>query len=380
MVYTTLRRLEKRNASFTAVTFYIRRYFRLTPGFLMASGLILLGPLAGSGPIWNETLDPFVIGCQNYWWTNILYFSNFVRTAETCVPHGWYLSCDLQFYIISPIIILALHRRPKMGILFLISGVTLSMLTVGILTYMLDLPPVSLFSLPDPKDIQEYLDMVGYKPYTHYSSYCVGMATGYLLVTKQKLNVRKLHQVLGWCLACLGCCLVVYGTWEWNSGTLPGWAVAVAYASSCRTMWSMGIAWLVIVCAYGYGGIINRILSWGGFVPLSRLTFVAYLIHPLLMYLYASYVRTPVYFSQYVVVYLYFGHLCLTFGLSFFLSLAFEMPFVSMEKMISRNLDRQRRRRRASFSEHPENFQHPEHPEIKDAVVLTRRRNERVYF
>ncbi|KFM77380.1 hypothetical protein X975_02631, partial [Stegodyphus mimosarum] len=95
------------------------------------------------------------------------------------------------------------------------------------------------------------------------------------------------------------------------------------------------------------------------------------------MYLYASYVRAPFYFSQYVLVYLYLGHLCVTFGLAFLFSLAFEVPFLNLEKVVSKCLDQNKRKRRASFSNHHNNWQHPEHPELKDSVVLMRRRSDK---
>ncbi|GFR00070.1 nose resistant to fluoxetine protein 6 [Trichonephila clavata] len=378
VVYSTFQYLENSDGKFSIVGFYIKRYCRLTPSFLMISAVILLGPLAGSGPIWNETLEPFVTGCQNYWWTNLFYFSNFIPTAKTCVPHGWFLSCDMQFYFISPIIILGLYRRPKMGLLLIAIGIITSMASAGFLTFLYDLPPVSLFSLPDQKDINEYLDTMGYKPYAHFAAYCIGMATGFLLSAKQKIPISKCLQIFGWSFAVTSCTLVVYGTWNWNSGILPDWSVSVAYATCSRAVWALGIAWLIISCHAGYGGVINNILSWHGFIPLSRLSYLAYLIHPLLMYLYASYVRSPFYFSQYVLVYLYLGHLCVTFGLAFIFSLTFELPFLNLEKIISRRLDQNRRKRRASFTHYYPNWQHPEYPEIKDSVVLMRRRTDRI--
>ncbi|KAG8193741.1 hypothetical protein JTE90_005039 [Oedothorax gibbosus] len=374
VVYTTFQYLEASDGKFSIVGFYIKRYCRLTPAFLMLSGVILLGPLIGSGPVWNETLEPFVKGCENYWWTNLFYFSNFVPTAKTCVPHGWFLSCDMQFYLTSPLIILGLYRRPNLGLLLIALGIISSMVSTGFITFIYSLPPVSLFSLPDPKDINEYLDTMGYKPYAHYAPYCIGMAVGFFLTAKQKINISRCMQVFGWIFSVTTCLLVVYGTWEWNSGNLPNWSVSVAYATSSRTVWTIGVAWITVVCYAGYGGTINDILSWHGFIPLSRLTYLAYLIHPLLMYLYASYIRSPVHFSQYVLVYLYFGHLFMTFGLAFIFSLAFELPFLNLEKIVSRRLDENRRKRRASFSHHNTNWQHPEYPELKDSVVLMRRR------
>ncbi|KFM77379.1 hypothetical protein X975_02630, partial [Stegodyphus mimosarum] len=91
-----------------------------------------------------------------------------------------------------------IYRHPKMGLLFIALGIFSSMATTGFLTFIYNLPPVSLFSLPDPKDINEYLDTVGYKPYAHYASYCVGMATGFLLAAKQKISLSKCVQVCGW--------------------------------------------------------------------------------------------------------------------------------------------------------------------------------------
>ena len=32
-----------------------------------------------------------------------------------------------------------------------------------------------------------------------------------------------------------------------------------------------------------YSGFINKLLSWSGFVPLSRLTYAAYLVHPMVI-------------------------------------------------------------------------------------------------
>lgn len=65
----------------------------------MISGVILLGPLAGSGPIWHETLHPFVSGCENYWWTNLFYFSNFVPTDKTVITFSIFKVVFDYFYI-----------------------------------------------------------------------------------------------------------------------------------------------------------------------------------------------------------------------------------------------------------------------------------------
>lgn len=59
-------------------------------------------------------------------------------------PEINFLDTNYYFHLIS-------SRRPKLGILLIILGILSSMITTGFLTYLYDLPPVSLFSLPDPK-------------------------------------------------------------------------------------------------------------------------------------------------------------------------------------------------------------------------------------
>lgn len=47
--------------------------------------------------------------------------------------------------------------------------------------------------------------------------------------------------------------------------------------------WGVALAWVAIACCTGYGGLINSGLSYRGLLPLSRLTYCAYLIHPTIM-------------------------------------------------------------------------------------------------
>ncbi|XP_067137074.1 nose resistant to fluoxetine protein 6-like [Centruroides vittatus] len=333
VVYTTLQKMQECNGRFNIVYFYFRRYWRLTPAFMLATGLIIMGPIYGSGPIWQETLKPFVEGCEKNWWTNLLYISNIIKTSESCVPHGWYISCDMQFYLLSPLIFLTLYKKPSLGKLLIAGGIVLSMAIVGTLTLFFKQPPVSLFSIPDPRDVNDFLDTVGYKPYTHFASYCIGMAAGYLLVTHNKLTIKTICQILGWTVSIILSVTIIYGTLMWNSGYMPSLPITLLYAATCRPIWTLCIAWVTIICITGHGGIINEILSWKCFVPLSRLCYLAYLLHPLMMYLYVSYARSPIHFSQYVMVYMFLGHLCVTFGLAFVYTLIFEAPFVRMEKL-----------------------------------------------
>ena len=51
-----------------------------------------------------------------------------------------------------------------------------------------------------------------------------------------------------------------------------------------------------------YTGWINELMSWKPFVPLGRLTYMAYLVHPIVMLSYYMSRRQLAYFNNYEVV------------------------------------------------------------------------------
>ena len=65
-----------------------------------------------------------------------------------------------------------------------------------------------------------------------------------------------------------------------------------------RTAWALGLAWMTAACVNGYGGPVDwviftvlrtfeikvfKVLSLPPLRPLSRLTYAAYLVHPLVI-------------------------------------------------------------------------------------------------
>lgn len=334
VAYTSLQKLEKYQGSFNPFSYFLHRYLRLTPAFILVSLLMILLPLTGSGPVWNETLQPYAQACEKRWWTNILYIGSWFHREDMCLPHGWYLSCDMHYYIIAPIIFISMYKRPSLSFTLLAGMGAASIIGVGVLTYMWQFPPIPIFVDPDPDHFNEFMSFIGYRPYTHLTAFCIGMATGYFLYKNRKLHMNRVARLLGWMAAALVNATVVFGVYNWNAYEEPSLSVAVAYAALSRTAWALGIAWMVVACATGNGGFINQVLSWRAFVPLSRLTYLVYLVHPLLILWHTAYLKKPFYTTQFFVGYVYLGHLFSAYCLSFSLSLTFESPFILLERIL----------------------------------------------
>lgn len=58
---------------------------------------------------------------------------------------------------------------------------------------------------------------------------------------------------------------------------------AMLFTGLGKTAWSLGVAWMIVACATGRGGVVNRILSAKCLLPYSRMTYTAYLINPLVI-------------------------------------------------------------------------------------------------
>lgn len=131
---------------------YLHRFLRLTPllGVSILFSLSLLR-FMGNGPIWPRMLDRLSKQCELYWWSALLYTQNYVNPRNMvginrfgifynnilfcfsfiinlsvdfifkCFIHSWYLSVDMQLFLISPLIVYLIYRFNMKALLVMVS-------------------------------------------------------------------------------------------------------------------------------------------------------------------------------------------------------------------------------------------------------------------
>jgi hypothetical protein len=179
--------------------------------------------------------------------------------------------------------------------------------------------------------------------------------------------------------------------YKWNNSHLPSPLMASVYAALFRLGWSLVLAYVVLSCrhnrgpscernhqandecqtttttttkhglrtgktahhhhhhglisgdeseraAYCYcgsgGNYLNRLLSLRVFVHLSKLSFVAYLIHLPLMSVFIGQTRGLFAFSHTLVIHFAISYLVISFALSFLLVHFIEFPFITFERLL----------------------------------------------
>jgi peptidoglycan/LPS O-acetylase OafA/YrhL len=88
------------------------------------------------------------------------------------------------------------------------------------------------------------------------------------------------------------------------------------------------------MCITGNGGLINKLLSWKAFIPLSRLTYSVYLTHAWLVWMYWASKRDLVDMNNFSIFSLTSGLLLMSYGLGAVFSLLFESPFFELQKYL----------------------------------------------
>jgi len=164
------------------------------------------------------------------------------------------------------------------------------------------------------------------------------LLTGYLLIrTRRAFRMKIKFVIMGWVVSILTLLFVVslfYGFYGLQqnkniAGTL--------YVILGRTAWGLANAWIVVACVTGYGGWFNTLLSWKLWVPFARLTYAAYLFHPMIIRIVYANAVTPTHVSFVLIACFYIGNLVLSYGVAFIVYMTLETPTRQLEKLIFKN-------------------------------------------
>ncbi|XP_048774648.2 nose resistant to fluoxetine protein 6-like [Ostrea edulis] len=338
LTYLTLKEMDKRRGKLNWFMFYFHRFWRLTPAYMLVLMTeATLSPYFSDGPIYPP--KGFEKNyCEDSWWKNLLYVNNLVDMSDMCMGWSWYLSNDMQFFILSPLMLIPLYYKEFIGIAVCLVFLIGTTIAPGVISAHYGMPPAIISQTVQSQDILNvYMEKYYMKPWCRMGPYIIGILFGYLLFkTKGKVRIHKILNLMIWLVAAVLACLVLYGLHDAVNYNPLSDGVSALYNATNRTVWGACVCWVIFACATGNGGFVNTLLSWSPFGPLARLSYCVYLVHPVLMYVdyYSS--RVPMYLTDFSGIYLFLGNLVLSNMVAFVASLAFEAPMMGLEKVLLR--------------------------------------------
>ncbi|XP_012280253.1 O-acyltransferase like protein isoform X2 [Orussus abietinus] len=301
------------------------RFCRLTAPYMFVLGVVEVSMKWFHA---NSIFEPPTAdheNCPNYWWRNLLYINTLFPVEQMCMLWSWYVADDTQFYIVGAIILIIATNNFKLAAFFTVTLLISSWGTTGYIAYVNN-------HMPSSDDPLALFDKIYDKPWTRLGPYLIGMSVGYFLFKIDcKIKMTKTAVVVGWLLSSACLLSLLYGLYEAELSP----ATAAAYSSLSHSVWALGLSWIVIACSTGYGGYVNDILSAPILYPFSRVTYCAYLVHPIIIRLTAMNMDAPFHLGKDTVMITFFGQVVLSYFLSFVISVSFEAPVVSMLKILA---------------------------------------------
>jgi len=309
--------------------YVLGRWLRLTPLVGLAILWVIgIGPSLGDGPFWQTQHD--AEQCAQSWWADILYVQN-IRSltdehAPSCLAHFWYLSNDMQFFLLAPLLVFPYVLSPLLGWAVLTLAVSASTAANVAISIAGNYTASPLFDM-------KYFSHVYVQPYTRAQPYLVGVGLAFAWdawtsksraeqkrrsdrasdasstaqreaasVQCETPSVRRepaaeqeelkgasrLPPALVWSMVAASAAIMLadmFGTYGLYQHYPTDWGRAqnVSYIALSRLGWAIALSALAFLCFAGELPLLNSFLSCAPFEVLGKLTYAAYIVHPLII-------------------------------------------------------------------------------------------------
>lgn len=328
---------------------YLHRIIRMMPLFFVTLLIFCyVMPLLGGGPAFYNYYNKVDVDCKNYWYYTLTFINNFTSVSNDCISHTWYISIDTQFYLLVPLVAI-LYCRKRVATLLLVLGLFVAS-SAGILALALhyQLTPIYL-KLPTGDMMKNYFEMYYNVPHTRINPYLLGMLAGFtyyeyktgentLLAKYAKaLQSSRVLRYITY-VVCLAITVVLMlATYYFNKYPLDiPRSVEILYLIFSRPLFVLCTFGIFFPAMLGRGRVQNLLCSGSAFIPLGRLTYGAYLLHPCVMIMHNLSEQRGSYFEFSSLMLQFFGYLAVSFGASLVVTGLFESPVVCLDKVFLR--------------------------------------------
>lgn len=268
--------------------FYVRRVMRIFPAYLVT---LWIGKVLWGGDSHSENT-----------WANLLLVNNFLPYDKQSLGWTWSLAVEEQFYLLFPLALLLAHRmqrgktadRESVRAVIICLFAFVFALMIRMLLVFGSGPSGIVCPTPfhpkfSPELFGPYFDSIYDKLHTRMGGIICGIGVAYTERCASILRWFHTHRGLtrwGLAVALLALSQMVFGHSFFTLWT--GGPTSLGLSTAIDTyLFALLISYVLLYLraqsAVGESGAIHRFLAWRGFRPIARLSYSAYLLHPLVI-------------------------------------------------------------------------------------------------
>lgn len=216
-----------------------------------------------------------------------------------------------------------------MSVILLVAFI--SCIVTGVLSYYLKIDSIrSTTNDYSNQTYAKYFSYVYQTPYCRIGAFVIGMLTGYEIHRlRNRIDIPKALQAIGYFVAIAMCIAIIYSPYQ-ATWTSLGYSI---YFSMARVVWSMAISLLIWLFAMKPNPTLDAFLSAQIFVILSNLSYCAYLIHPIVQYVYFYSFKGVIAGSHAIIFMNFIGITFFTYLFASIMFLTIEMPLLAFKSI-----------------------------------------------
>ncbi|XP_075235052.1 LOW QUALITY PROTEIN: nose resistant to fluoxetine protein 6-like [Lycorma delicatula] len=322
---------QKHGTRFSLLKFYLYRFIRVLPPYIASilAAITIFPRYTGDGPLWKYYIYREKNICLSNWWKNLLFVHNYVTADQQCIPSTWYLSVDMQLYVISPILLFAIVKWKGFVKYMIPTLIVIAILITTLNSYINEIPAGSVIARDYRTHLKHSTEYV--TTHTKFSQWLVGIGLGFVLQNVEKDIKVKLF--IGWFFSIIGSTAVLFGISYYHQDDIPYNSISSSlYTGLSSFIWAISLGWVIFNCEIGRGGPVHTFLSWRLFQPLAKLTFIMYLTHVGLQYSVLGNHKISPNIEISTTILDAAGEIIITIIIAPIFCLIFEAPYISLEK------------------------------------------------
>lgn len=272
LIGSLLLREVKKTGTIRLKRFYFRRAFRILPAYFTVLGFLAI----------------FVRHNLENVWANFFYVNNFLPITKQYMIWTWSLAIEEQFYLIIPLVLLLVFRLKKYRFLILFSLFALSFVIQYFLVVQHNLePPMKFYPHFEFNNFDKFFNTFYDKTYARYGGLLLGVLAAYLNLFTPTIDFLKRKPLFSHTLlvVSLGLLLAFHFYPLIDTSIKKNFRFIL---SSYVNIYALAVTYVLLFClaADKTRSILSRFLSNYLWYPLAQLSYSAFLLHPIVIFLF----------------------------------------------------------------------------------------------